>query len=139
MKKIDTLIRLYKFELDEKRRALTDLENKMEQMIQARLMLDQELAAEQKTASAALELGSTYHAYSKKFIARREKMNKDLQELKIEIEKAEIIVQMAYQELKKYEITAERQAAREKMELNRKEQADADESGMQAFARKNKK
>lgn len=129
---------MHKFELDEKRRALVALEEQMQRTMDARLNLDKELAAEQKTAAQALELGMTYHGYSKKFIARREKMEQDLEHLKIEVEKAELVVQIAYQELKKYEVTAERQAAREKLEATRKEQAEADDTNITAFERKKK-
>lgn len=138
MKKIKSLIRLHKFELDEKRRALRALEEAMGKMLQARINLDHELVAEQKTAAQSLELGFTYSGYAKKFIARREKLEEEMANLKVEIEKAEIIVGMAYQELKKYEITDARQEAAEKLERDRKEQAELDESGLVAHHRKKK-
>ncbi len=139
MKKIDTLIRLHKFELDEKRRALKALEANMARLMDARAMLDQELIAEQETAAKGVELGVTYHSYSRNFIARRERMEHDIAELKVEIEKAEIIMQMAYQELKKYEITAARIAEQEKLAAKQKEQSEMDEAGIQSHVRKNKK
>lgn len=138
MKKIDTLIRLHKFELDEKRRALQQLESQMMRMIDARLHLDQELIQEQKTASQGFELGLTYAGYAKKFVERREKLEEDMANLRVEIEKAELIVQMAYQELKKYEITAERQAAAEKYETDRREQGELDEAGITRHQRNKK-
>ena len=138
MKKIDTLIRLHKFELDEKRRALQELETHMMRIIEARQRLDQELIEEQNTASQALELGMTYAGYAQKFIARRAKLEEDIANMRVEVEKAEIIVQMAFQELKKYEITAERQAAAEKYESDRREQSELDEAGITRHHRKNK-
>jgi len=138
MKKIDTLIRLHKFELDEKRRALQELETHMMRIIEARQRLDQELIEEQNTASQALELGMTYAGYAQKFIERRAKLEEDIANMRVEVEKAEIIVQMAFQELKKFEITAERQAAAEKYESDRREQSELDEAGINRHHRKNK-
>lgn len=138
MKKIKSLIRLHKFELDEKRRELQGLEAQMDRMRESRARLEQELVEEQKTASQSLELGFTYSGYAKKFIERREKLEHDIAALKVEIEKMEIVVQMAYQELKKYEITNERQEAAEKVERDRKAQIDLDEAGMAAHERKKK-
>ncbi len=138
MKKIGTLIRLYKFELDEKRRALQALLAQLERMETARAQMDQELLDEQKTAKLGLEMGMTYHGYSKKFIQRREEMDASIAQQKVEIQKSELLVQMAFQELKKYEITAENQAKAAKYAADTKAQAALDESGMMAHERKKK-
>lgn len=138
MKKIDTLIRLYKFQLDEQRRALLALQTQLDRLIEARARLDQELLDEQQTVKNTHEMGITYHGYSKRFIKRREELDASIATQKIEIEKAELLVQMAFQELKKYEITAENQAKAEKYKRDQKAQAAMDEAGMMAHERKKK-
>ena len=138
MKKIETLIRLHKLELDEKRRELRRLEELMQSYIEARARIEVELKEEQVKAKESLENAQTYAGYAKQIIARRAAMDQKIESLKPEIAKQEIVVQMAYQELKKYEITAERQATAERQELLRQEQSQLDETASQAFARKNK-
>jgi flagellar protein FliJ len=127
MKKIATLIRLHKLELDEKRRVLVALRQQLENMQTAQTRLAQELLDEQHTAKQGLELGMTYHGYAKHYTQRREKLLAEIAAQEIEIEKAELLVQMSYQELKKYEITAEKQAIAEKYQQDRKDQTDMDE------------
>ncbi len=137
LKKIGTLIRLYKLDLDEKRRALRGLEEKLQQLKDKKTRLEQELLAEQKAASESPVASFTYSGYAEKFKKRRAQLEEETADVKIEIEKAEIMVQIAFQELKKYEITAERQEKREKYEAGVKEQIELDEAGLTAFERKN--
>lgn len=136
MKKAKTLIRLHKFELDEKRRELRALEDKMDALRHARKMIEVEVAEEQKKAKESLENSHTYAGYAQQVIQRRADMDKKISDLKPEIEKQELVVQMAYQELKKYEITAERAAKAEKQEELRREQAELDETAISGHQRK---
>jgi flagellar export protein FliJ len=138
MKKIDTLIRLHKFTLDECRRELRMLEEKMAALVKARENMDVELAEEQQKASEDMEYARTYSGYAQLFIRRREEMEQAIENLKPELDKAEIKVQMAFQELKKYEITAERQAAAEHKETLRVEQIELDDTASAGHARKKK-
>jgi flagellar export protein FliJ len=114
------------------------LEEKMAALVKARENMDVELAEEQQKASEDMEYARTYSGYAQLFIRRREEMEQAIENLKPELDKAEIKVQMAFQELKKYEITAERQAAAEHKETLRVEQIELDDTASAGHARKKK-
>lgn len=138
-KGLKTLIRLSKFTVDEKRRTLTALQTREEQIIaeihkeEERLKEEQRLAAEDATG-----VGFVYGAYHRAWMKRREVMHQALSLVRQEIEKARDELAEAYRELKTYEITQANREKREREEADRKEQAFLDEVGLNLYRRKGK-
>ncbi|MGE0251449.1 MAG: flagellar FliJ family protein [Dongiaceae bacterium] len=138
MKKIGTLIRLHKLELDEKRRRLRGLEEELAALKAARKNLDIELKNEQKTAGSDVSYSVTYAGYAKRFMQRREELEAALEVKAVEVDVAAEFVREAFQELKKYEITAGRQKAKAKKERETIEQNELDEAAGDKHQRKKK-
>ena len=74
MSALDTLIRLHRWQLDERRRQLGDLEQ-----LAAKLRLDEarlvaEQQAEQQVAAGSIEASSSYGGYVRRVIERRQKI-----------------------------------------------------------------
>ena len=135
MKQLKTLIKYHKSLLDDKRRVLKKLRDEEESIINMQAHLEQELAEQAAIVAEQADMAMTFGSYTKSNIARRKKLAEYLVETQHLIELAEAEVADAYRELKKYEITKERRAKEEKQELDRKEQADLDETARNLWRR----
>src|SRR5258708_28080023 len=80
MSKRDSLIRVNRWKLDERRRQLGELERLSERLGNVAIRLEQELASEQQVASASLEAGYAYAGYARDLVARREKLSASISE-----------------------------------------------------------
>lgn len=135
MKTIETLIRVSKFELDEKRRVLSGHLDEEDALLEKRRKLDEELVREQETAKAFPDMAITYGSFANQIIARRDKLDGQIVVKRRETELAREEVQIAFEEVKKYEITLERMKAEEAKERAKVEQEELDEMGLNAFRR----
>ncbi len=130
MSTLDALIRVRKFELDEKRRFLKDLETTEDERKIALVKLGEELFQEQKIASASQEAAFTYGAYGQAVIQRREDLVRAILDIGLQIEVAREELAVAFSELKKFEITKESRERAAAVEEGRREQAALDELGI---------
>lgn len=136
-KGLKTLIRLSKFNVDEKRRVLTALQNREDQIIEeirqgeSQLKIEQRLAAEDATG-----IGFMYGAFHKSWMQRRDLMQQALAAVRAEIETARDDLAEAFRELKTYEVTQANREKREREEADRKEQVFLDEIGANIHRRK---
>jgi len=64
MSTLDTLIRLNRWKLDERRRQLGELERLFERLGSEAVRLEEELTREQRIAGASLEAGYAYAGYA---------------------------------------------------------------------------
>jgi flagellar protein FliJ len=138
-KGLKTLIRLSKFNVDERRRALTALQNREDQIIEEirqgelRLKEEQRLAAEDGAG-----IGYLYGAYHKAWMHSRDLMHQALTAVRAEIETARDELAEAFREQKTYEVTQANREKREQEEADRKEQVFLDEVGANLHRRKEK-
>lgn len=136
-KGLKTLIRLSKFNVDEKRRVLTQLQAREEHVIEEirkgeeQLKHEQQLAAEDSTG-----VGFAYGAYHQAWMKKRDLMHQALAAVRAEIEKAREELAEAFRELKTYEVTQANREKREREEADRKEQIFLDEVGLTMHRRK---
>lgn len=137
MKTIATLIRLAKLEVDNRRRLLADLLEQDAAFDRAVQRLDNELITERDKARESPEYAAGYTAYAKHAASRRKALIDRKAALAVDIDKARDRLAEAFEEQKKYEITAERRDDAEAAERNRREQLDLDELGLQAHGRNN--
>lgn len=135
MKTVATLIRLAKLEVDNRRRRLADLLEQDAAFDRAIDRLDGEIVAERQKARETPEYAAGYAAYAKHAANRRKALVDRKVALAIDIDKARDSLAEAFEEQKKYEITADRQEEAETAEENRREQQDLDELGLQAHGR----
>lgn len=136
MKTVSTLIRLAKLEVDNRRRMLADLLEQDAAFDRAIDRLDGEVNNERRKARETPEYGAGFAAYAKHAANRRKAMVDRKAALAVDIESARDRLAEAFEEQKKYEITAERQDAEEMAEENKREQLDLDELGLQSHVRK---
>ncbi|HTH17275.1 MAG TPA: flagellar export protein FliJ [Magnetospirillum sp.] len=136
-KGLKTLIRLSKFNVDEKRRTLTALQAREDQILDAIRRAEALLVHEQQAAAADPGgVGFAFPAFFKAWTAQREQLQQSLSAVRGEIEVARDELAEAFREQKTYEVTKEQRDKREREELDRKEQAFLDEVGQNTHLRR---
>jgi flagellar export protein FliJ len=130
MKSRETLIRLKKFQVDEKRRKVAQIETMIADFERMVADLDREIRSEQEKAGISDPAHYAYPTYAKAASQRRENLSRSADELKVQLEDAKADLQEAFEELKKVELLDERDQMRERAEVNAREQAELDEIGM---------
>jgi len=126
MKSRETLIRLKKFQVDEKRRKVAQIEAMIAEFDRIATDLDREIKTEQDRAGIHDPAHFAYPTYAKAAIARRENLRRSADELKVQVDDAKASLGEAFEELKKVEMLDERDHAREKAEQNAREQSELD-------------
>ena len=130
MKSRETLIRLKKFQVDEKRRKVMQIEGMIAEFERMANDLEREIKIEQDRAGIHDPTHFAYPTYAKAAIQRRENLTRSADELRIQLEDAKSLLSEAFEELKKVELLDERDQARERAEENAREQADMDSIGL---------
>ena len=134
MKSRETLIRLKKFQVDEKRRKVAQIEAMIADFDRMAGDLDREIKTEQDRAGIHDPSHFAYPTYAKAAINRRENLRRSAGELKAQLDDAQAALGEAFEELKKVEMLDERDQAREKAEQNAREQQELDRiGGMRSF------
>ena len=130
MKSRETLIRLKKFQVDEKRRKVAQIETMIAEFDRMAGDLDREIKTEQDRAGIHDPAHFAYPTYAKAAIQRRENLTRSADELRVQLEDAKGLLSEAFEELKKVELLDERDQARERAEESAREQADMDSIGL---------
>jgi flagellar FliJ protein len=126
MKSRETLIRLKKFQVDEKRRKVAQIEAMIAEFDRIAAELDREITTEQERAGIHDPAHFAYPTYAKAAIGRRENLHRSAGELKAQLDDAKAMLGEAFEELKKVEMLDERDQAREKAEAAAREQIELD-------------
>jgi len=135
MKSRETLIRLKKFQVDEKRRKVAQIETMIAEFDRMANDLDREIQIEQDRTGIHDPTHYAYPTYAKAAIARRQNLRNSANELKVQLDDAKALLQEAFEELKKVELLDERDQARERAETDAREQAELDSVGLMRAAR----
>src|SRR6201996_2236386 len=130
MKSRETLIRLKKFQVDERRRKVAQIEAMIAEFDRMAADLEREIKVEQDRAGIHDPAHFAYPTYAKAAIQRRENLTRSADELRIQLEEAKSALGEAFEEQKKVELLDERDQARERAEENAREQADLDSIGL---------
>ena len=136
MSVIEKLIRFHKFDLDEKRRYLRELEEQEARIQEAIDAIDQEVQSEQAFSRGEANFAPYYGGYATGTKARREALVDELSKAHETVEEARETVVQAFEELKKYEITKDQQDHRAYLEEERQTQIELDEIGLTTHQRK---
>ena len=129
MKSRETLIRLKKFQVDEKRRRVAQIEGMIADFQRMLVDLEREIHTEQERAGIHDPSHFAYPTYAKAAI-QRENLTRSADELRIQLEDAKSMLSEAFEELKEVELLDERDQARERAEEGAREQADLDSIGL---------
>jgi flagellar export protein FliJ len=136
MDDLETLIRLHKAEVDARRLAVADLEMEQDRFRAGIAALDQALVDERGVAAHSFEAATAFGPYLEASRQRRAMLEEQIGVLEMEILAARDLLRDAYAELKKFELSAERQAAASKALASRREQQQLDEVGLSIFRRR---
>jgi len=134
MKSRETLIRLKKFQVDEKRRKVAQIETMMAEFDRIASELDREIKIEQDRAGIHDPAHFAYPTYAKAAMGRRENLKRSSDDLKAQLDEAKAMLGEAFEELKKVEMLDERDHAREKAEQNAREQTELDRIAAMRFS-----
>lgn len=136
-KGLKTLIRLHKWTVDEKRRALVALQAREEQVITEIRQAEEQLVAEKKIAAEDVTgAGFLYGQFANAWLDRRSQLNRTLDVVRAEVARAADELADAYGQLKTFEITQRERERRAKAEADKKEQEKLDEIGLTLYRRR---
>ena len=130
MKSRETLIRLKKFQVDEKRRRVAQIEGMIAEFDRISGDLDREIKTEQDRAGIHDPGHFAYPTYAKAAMQRRENLRRSVSELRAQLDDAQAALGEAFEELKKVELLDERDQMRERAEEEAREQAELDVIGL---------
>ncbi len=127
MSNLDTLIRLHRQQLDERRRALADLEALADRLTAETARLDEEVAGESAFSAASELPPPTLPAYLQASRNRRRRLVESLAQVQDQMAAAREEIAAAFQELKKFELTQAGREHRAQLRARRVETATYDE------------
>jgi flagellar FliJ protein len=130
MKSRDTQIRLKRFQVDEKRRKVAQIEGMIAEFERMGTDLEREIKTEQDRAGIHDPAHFAYPTYAKAAIQRRENLKRSADELRAQLDDAKAALGEAFEELKKVELLDERDQARERAAEAALEQAELDSIGL---------
>jgi flagellar export protein FliJ len=137
MKSRDTLIRLKRFQVDEKRRRVAQIEMMVAEFDRMAADLDREIAGEEQKAGISDPAHFAYPTYARAAAQRRDNLRRSAQDLHVQLDDAKAELGVAFEELKKVEILDDRERSAERAAENARDQAAMNEIGLARMARAN--
>jgi flagellar export protein FliJ len=119
MKSRDAVSRLKRFEVEEKRRKVAEIETMIGDFNQMALDLDRQIAIEQDRAGVSDTSHYAYPTFAKAAIQRRDNLLASAADLETKLSAARELLAEAFEELKRIELLEERDAERVKIEQAR--------------------
>lgn len=127
MKSRETLIRLRKFDVDEKRQKVAAIEAMIQDFTGMANDLDLQVKTEQQRAGIDDVNHYAYPTFAKAAVQRRDNLMISIADLQTKLDFANDELQDAMKALKNVEILEERDIARSQLKQSREEQANLDE------------
>ena len=124
MKSRETLIRLKKFQVDERRRRVAQIENMISEFERISSDLERDIKLEQDRSGIHDPGHFAYPTYAKAAIQRRDNLKRSATDLKMQLEDAKAALSEAFEEMKKAELLGERDQMRERAEEEVRAQAE---------------
>ena len=129
MKSRETLLRLKRFQVDEQRRQVAQIESMIAEFERMSAELDREIRSEQERAGISDPAHFAYPTYAKAAMPRRDNLRRSADELRTQLDDARAQLAEAFEELKKVEILEERDHERERVAEESREQVELDGIG----------
>lgn len=131
----ESLIRLKKFQVDEKRRQVAQIEMMIADFERMASELDQQIEIEQTKTGISDVAHFAYSTFAKAALTRRDNLLNSANDMKGKLEAAQDGLAEALEDLKKVELLDQREHQREAVEQLKVEQAEYDEIGRLRFSR----
>ncbi len=129
----ESLIRLKKFQVDEKRRQVAQIEMMVNDFVRMAGELDQQIEIEQTKTGISDVAHFAYSTFAKAALARRDNLIASANDMREKLETAQDGLAEAIEDLKKVELLDQREHQREAVEQLKVEQAEYDEIGRLRF------
>ncbi|MGI9514409.1 MAG: flagellar export protein FliJ [Anderseniella sp.] len=111
MRSKDTLLRLHRFHVEEKRRQVGDIEMMMADFRRKQDDLDQQIAYEEQKTGVSDPANFNYSMTAKSIRKRRENLLATIEDLQAQLDRANEAVAEEESELRKVELLAEKEAS----------------------------
>ena len=135
MSALNSLVRVHSWALDEKRQKLAELDLMATKLRADLHTLEQELEQERTAAAGSMEGSIAFPAFVAAALERRKRLRESIANIELACEAAREEVNLAYQEVKKFELARDNQLAEEQDEAVRREQKIMDEMGVDMHRR----
>lgn len=132
---LKTLIRIHRFELDEKQRKLGNLLRFEASLENRKILLAKRFKEEEEAAKDDPTAALTFGAYVDWHIEENKRVDRALEDARREIEAMRDEIRDAFREIKTLEIAQENREKKEQAEENRKTNAALDEIGLTLYRR----
>lgn len=136
MRNLDGVIRLHRWQVDEKGRKLREMQDLAQRLTGDIDALAAELRREQAAAARSVDALAVYEAYAARNMAQRRNLARSVAELEGEIETAREELAAAHRELKRFEIIQGDRDKRMRLRAGRLEQLAADEMALAGHRRR---
>ena len=133
MKSRESLIRIHRFQVDEKRRRVVQIETMMADFNNKAADLERQIETEQQKAGIDDITHYAYPTFAKAAIARRDNIKASIIELEGQLEEAKDELSNAFSELKRLELLAERENTKIKRTRMLREQTGLDEMALNLY------
>lgn len=130
MKPLRKLIRYHRYQLDERRRRVKELEEAEAALDGQIVSLEDQLASERVAAANSPEVLTAYGVYSRTQLDLRAALSRRKVEAGDAVTEARDALLEAFAELKRYELTLARYERTERMERDRRDQIELDETAL---------
>ncbi|WP_127753927.1 MULTISPECIES: flagellar export protein FliJ [unclassified Devosia] len=131
----ESLIRLKKFQVDEKRRQVTQIEMMVNDFERMASELDQQIEIEHSKTGISDVAHFAYSTFAKAAQIRRDNLLASANDMRGKLESAQDALAEALEDLKKVELLEQREHQRDAVEQLKQEQSDYDEIGRLRFRR----
>lgn len=136
MKSRETLLRLKRFQVDEKRRQVTQLETMINEFERMAAELDVQILAEQNRSGIHDATHFAYPTFAKAALTRKDNLLNSANDLKGQLSAARTALAEAFEEMKKIELLDERDREAERVVQATRDQAEMDHiAGLRAGTR----
>lgn len=126
MKSRETLIRLKRFQVDEKRRRVSQIEMMIAEFQRMAGDLNREIETEEKRSGITDTGHFAYPTYARAAMTRRDNLIQSADNLKGQLDEAKAELQEAFEDMKKVEILDDRERTAERVADAAREQATLD-------------
>lgn len=133
MKSRESLIRVHRFQVDEKRRTVVQIETMIADFDAKIADLQQQIEIEQEKSGINDITHYAYPTFAKAAVVRRDNLEASKQELAVQLEDAKNDLAAAFSELKRMELLAEREEMKVRRAQMVREQAGLDEAALNLY------
>ncbi len=134
-KSLESLIRLSRHELDEKRRILSECYQALAVLARQRADLDADFEREKKAVAASGDIAFTFEPYARAVRDRAAALDAEMVAAEHRIEEAKQELMTVFGELKKFEMSQEERKKLEEEERKLRESRIFDEIGLEIYRR----